>query len=288
MIKRQTTGSVVCTSCGKLVGVQEERCWNCGRRNPSLWGFAPAIRNLGHDLGFRSIVITGCLLLYLLSLLLSRGQINFGGLGFLGPANGAVQVLGASGSLPVFGNGWWWTLLSAGWLHGGLIHIGFNMYWVNQLAPVVAQMYGPGRSALIYLGASVFGFALTSGISYFMPGLPGPLRGAQFTLGASAAVFGWLGALIYYGRRSGSTQFSSQILSFALPLFVFGLIMPGVDNWAHAGGFIGGYGLSRWFDPLKPERIDHLLFALVGVVLCFAAVAASVFFGWTLLVPRGG
>ncbi len=283
MIRRQTTGSVVCSSCGKLVGVQDDRCWNCGRRNPSLWGFAPAIRNLGEDLGFRSVIIGGCALLYLASLLLSRGQIGFSGLGFLSPTTGAARVLGASGASPVFDYGWWWTVVSAGWLHGSLIHIGFNLYWVNQLAPVVAQMYGPGRSALIYLGASLVGFALTSGVGYLAPGLPGPLRGAPLTLGASAAIFGWLGALVYYGKRSGSSQFSKQIVSFAIPLFVFGLVMPGIDNWAHAGGFLGGYALSRWFDPLRPERIDHLLFALLGLLASALAVGASLLRGWPLL-----
>ena len=283
MIKRQTTGSVVCSSCGKLVGVQEERCWSCGRRNPSLWGFAPVIRSLGEDMGFRAVIITGCVLLYLASLLLSRGQIGFNGLNFMAPNGVATLALGSSGAYPIFQLGWWWTVLSAGWLHGSLIHIGFNMYWVNQLAAPVSRMYGPGRAVLIYLGASISGFALTSAIRMFLPFLPGPFGGAVNTLGASAAVFGWLGALVYYGRRSGSTQFSKQIVSFALPLFVFGLVMPGVDNWAHAGGFLGGYALSRWFDPLKPERIDHLMYALLGILVSAIAVGLTVLKAWPLV-----
>ncbi len=51
----------------------------------------------------------------------------------------------------------------------------------------------------------------------------------------------------------------SQALYYAVTLFVFGLIMRGVDNYAHAGGFLGGYVASRVLDPLKPERIDHLV-----------------------------
>ena len=47
MFKRQTSGSVVCTSCGSLVGVREEKCFNCGRRNPGMWGLAPLLRMLG-------------------------------------------------------------------------------------------------------------------------------------------------------------------------------------------------------------------------------------------------
>ena len=46
-------------------------------------------------------------------------------------------------------------------------------------------------------------------------------------------------------------------------LFIFGFIMPGVDNWAHAGGFAGGYATAKFLDPLRPERLDHLIAALL-------------------------
>src|SRR5207237_2528722 len=65
---RQRTGSVVCASCGSLVGVNDDRCYNCGRRNPGLWGFGPALRRFGNDLGFLSLVLYGCSALYLVSL----------------------------------------------------------------------------------------------------------------------------------------------------------------------------------------------------------------------------
>src|SRR5215204_2794677 len=52
VFRRQRTGSVICTSCGVLVGVGDDTCYNCGRRNPGLWGWAPAFRALGRDLGF--------------------------------------------------------------------------------------------------------------------------------------------------------------------------------------------------------------------------------------------
>src|SRR3970040_1401209 len=71
VIKRQTSGSVICTSCGVLVGVNDETCYNCGRRNPGLWGYAPAIRALGGDLGFVPFVIGTCVVLYALTLIFS-------------------------------------------------------------------------------------------------------------------------------------------------------------------------------------------------------------------------
>ena len=54
----------------------------------------------------------------------------------------------------------------------------------------------------------------------------------------------------------------AQALQYAVVLFVFGLIMPGIDNYAHAGGFLGGYLASMWLDPLKRERMDHTVVAL--------------------------
>jgi rhomboid protease GluP len=93
-------------------------------------------------------------------------------------------------------------------------------------------------------------------------------------VGASAPIFGLLGALVYYGRRTGSSMVSQQAKSWALTVFVIGFIFPGVDNWAHAGGFAGGYVVSRFLDPLRPERLDHLI---VGLVLLAATGIALVF-----------
>ncbi len=280
MFRRQTSGSVVCPSCGSLVGVNDERCYRCGRWNPALWGFAPLLRRLGNDLGFVPIVIGGCTVLYIVSLLVT---VTFAGpeaigatgiLSILAPAEGALRLLGESGAIPVFYDGHWWTLLSAGWLHGNFLHILFNMLWVRQLAPVVADMYGAGRMVIIYTVAGVAGFLLSSSAGAFGFSLPF-FHGAGFTVGASASIMGLLGALVHYGRRI-STAVYSQALGYAVVLFVFGLAMPGVDNFAHAGGFAGGYLASVWLNPLKPERQEHLIGALVCLAATLLAVVASV------------
>src|SRR6185295_17521904 len=101
LFNRQTSGSVVCTSCGSLVGVRDDKCFNCGRRNPGLWGFAPLLRSLGNDLGFVQLVIWGNGALYLVSLLLSGANIGLGGgnlLGILSPSGQSMFLLGASGA----------------------------------------------------------------------------------------------------------------------------------------------------------------------------------------------
>jgi len=280
MLKRQTAGSVVCPSCGSLVGVNDERCFRCGRWNPGLWGFAPLLRRLGNDLGFVPIVIGGCTLLYLVTLLATvaisgPGAIGASGLfSMLSPSTGTLFLFGAAGAVPVFEAGRWWTVLSAGWLHGGLLHILFNMLWIRQLAPAVADMYGAGRMVIIYTIAGIGGFLLSS----FAGTVPG-LHGAGITIGASAAIFGLLGALVHYGRRGASSALTSQALGYALVLFVFGLVMPGVDNYAHAGGFAGGYLASVWLNPMKPERQEHLIAALVCLGAVVVSVIVSVFTG---------
>ena len=274
MLSRQTSGSVLCTSCGVLVGVKDPKCYNCGRLNPGLWGYAPALRSLGQDLGFVPFVIGTCAIVYGFSLLASA-NIGMGGLfSMLSPDGRGLLLFGASGATPIFTLDRWWTVLSAGWLHGGLLHIFFNMYWVRQLAPPTADLYGPGRMIIIYTAASVAGFALTSFAAIYLPGFF-LLRGSNLTVGASASIMGLLGAMVYYGRRGGSSAIGSQALAYALLFGVFGLIMPGIDNYAHLGGFGGGYLAGRYLDPLKPERIDHLVIAVGCLAASLLAIVAS-------------
>ncbi len=284
MFGRQTTGSVVCVSCGYLVGVNDDRCYNCGRRNPGLWGFATAVRRLGSDLGFIPFVIGLSVVMYGLTLIGSRGNIGGASLfTMISPSSNSLLLFGASGAVPVFMFDRWWTVLSASWLHGGLLHIFFNMYWVRQLGPAVSDLYGPGRLVIIYTVAGVVGFTLTSLAGAYLQFLPlAILRGAPLTVGASASIFGLLGALVYYGRRTGSSQTYTQALQYAVIMFVFGLIMPGIDNYAHAGGFIGGYAASRLLDPLTPERINHMVWALVCIVLSVLSIVVSVVHGLML------
>jgi rhomboid protease GluP len=286
MFKRQTSGSVVCASCGSLVGVNDDRCYNCGRRNPGLWGYAPLVRALGRDFGFVNLITIVSVTLYVASLLLSGTNIRMQGLfGLLAPSLESLFLFGASGAVPVFTFGRWWTVLSATWLHGSLLHILFNMLWVRQLAPATAELYGAGRLVIIYVVSGVVGFMMSTLAGAYLGWLPIPfLRGAQFTVGASASVFGLLGALVYYGRRTGSSVVGSQALGYAMMLGIFGLIMPGIDNYAHAGGFVGGYLAAQWLDPLKPERIDHLVVALACLVATFLALAASILHGLALFL----
>jgi rhomboid protease GluP len=286
VFKRQRTGSVVCSSCGSLVGVNDEQCYSCGRRNPGMWGFGPLLRAFGNDLGFVTLVVYGCSALYAISLIITvalGGNVLGNGNPFaiLSPHSNVLLILGASGAIPVFGYGRWWTILSAGWLHGGVLHILFNMLWVRQLGPPTADIYGPGRMVIIYTIAGAVGFLLSSLAGYYLASIRIPfLMGAGLTVGASAPIFGLLGSLVYYGRRGGSSLIRTEAMGYAVTLFVMGLIMPGVDNYAHAGGFAGGYLAGAWLDPLRRERTDHLFVAAACLVLTALSILVSVVSVW--------
>jgi rhomboid protease GluP len=286
LLKRKTTGSVVCPSCGSLVGVRDDKCYSCGRANPGLWGFAPILRQLGSDLGFVPIVIGGSVTIYVLTLLASGPEVSVfsGGMNILVPSGRALLLFGMSGAVPVFLDGQWWTLLSASWLHGSLLHILFNMMWVRQLGPVTADVVGPARTVIIYTIAGICGFFLSSLAGYLLGGIPIPiLHGAYYTMGASASIFGLLGALVHYGRKSGSSLIHGEAMRYAVILFVFGLIMPGVDNYAHAGGFLGGYAASAFMNPLMRERGDHMLAAFICLGATLLAIVASILVGFRVI-----
>jgi len=279
MLKRQRTGSVVCASCGSLVGVNDDTCYSCGRRNPGLWGYGRALRELGNDLGFVKIVVFGCVALYAATLFLtiSIGEpIGMGSIfSMLGPGMRALVAFGASGEIPVFGMGRWWSFLSAGWLHAGLLHLGFNMMMVRQLGPPTADIYGAARMVIIYTIGGVVGFIFSTIAGYVLPAMP-IIGGGSFTIGASAPIFGLVGSLMYYSRRGGSSLVRSAVMGYVMSAVLFGILMPGIDNWAHAGGFVGGYLTGMWLDPLKPERMDHMVMAAGCLVVTALAIVASV------------
>ena len=287
MFGRQKSGSVLCRSCGGLTGVAEDSCFHCGARNPGLFGFAAGLRGVGADLGFGPLILTLCALAYGMSLALDPSGIGFRGLNFFSPSLEASERMGASGIYPVWQNGRWWTVLSAGWLHGSIIHIFFNMYWARILVPQVAELLGPARTVIVYVLASVAGFVMSSGAPILIlsvaPSLQGPLSVfpgyAMYTLGASAALMGLWGALIQYGQRTGSSSLRQWAWRNALYFLVFGLVMRGVDNWAHIGGFIGGWLVAKGLDPLRPEQTNHTLIAIACLLASVAAIAAS------LLIP---
>jgi rhomboid protease GluP len=264
-------GSMICPECGKLIGVSEEKCPFCGAWRPGMFGMTPRIQKLfGRQLDLIGAITIACVALYVIALILQPEAIfqSFGLFSLLSPGSRALYQLGMTGGL-AWREGWWWTLLTAQYLHGGLLHIFFNVMWIRNLGPSVEDAYGPARAFVIFNIAGVAGFL----VSNLVAGSP--------TIGASGAIFGLLAALIVYSRRRGIGHMSAQLWQWALILFAFGFFMSGVNNWAHAGGFAGGWIGASLMTPSDEKRetrgvqlLALLLIAatLIGFVLSFVTV----------------
>jgi rhomboid protease GluP len=221
----------------------------------------------------------GCGAVYLASLAMDPSGIGGSGLSVLSPGDLALFVLGESGAVPVFMYGRWWTVLSASWLHGSVLHIVFNMMSVRNLGPAVSEFYGGARTVIIYFVAGAAGFLASSFAGAYLTFLPDRLQGGSFTVGASAGVFGLLGAVLHYGRRGGSAHLRELATRWILINLVLGFSLARIDNWAHLGGLAGGYLTSFWLDPFQPERGTHSIMAIVCLVVSLLAIVASVVTG---------
>jgi len=248
-----------------------------------MWGFAPLLSRLGRDMGFVPFVIGSCAVLFVLTLVVAPVGRGGGIFSFLSPNFGSLILFGASGSIPVFTYGRWWTVLTAGWLHANLIHILVNMFSVRNVAPIVGEFYGASRMIIIYVVSGVAGFTLsTIAGATFLRFIP-LLGGGGFTVGASASITGLIGAVWFYGHRTGNTGVGEQAKMWVMSFLLMGFVFNGIDNWAHIGGLAGGYACAKFLDPMYPERLDHFLIALGCFVLTAIAFVVSIVHGIMLL-----
>src|SRR5262249_61988609 len=123
------------------------RCRFCGGWNPGVLGAAPARpRWSARQIALPPPIVSACIGLYVASLLLDPKAIfsNFSFWNLLAPSQRSLYQLGMTGGV-AWQQGWWWTVLTAIYLHGSLLHIFFNMMWVRDLGPAVTNAYGPAR-----------------------------------------------------------------------------------------------------------------------------------------------
>ncbi len=267
--------SMLCPQCRKLISSDERFCPYCGTGNPgSLWKRGV----LGGFSLFRvdpvKIIIIVNVAFYVLSLLLDPAALGLSAnpMTFLSPADGSLFLLGATGTLPINAYGRWWTLVSASFLHGGLLHLFFNMIALRQLAPFILEEFGFHRFAILYLWTGVAGFLL----SY--------LAGVPFTIGASASLCGLIGAILYYGKSRGGfygEQIYRQAMGWVVGLVLFGLFFSGINNWAHGGGLLSGIFiafLTGYRDRTKEKPLHRLMgtasILLTAAILLWAIIQA--------------
>jgi rhomboid protease GluP len=268
--KRQ---SILCPNCKKLISISEKKCPYCGTGNPAAWWKNNILTRGFNDpyLLVRSIIGVN-IGIYVISLLLNpRGfGLALNPLTFLAPSGQILELLGATGKVPIDAFQRYWTLVSANYLHGGILHIFFNMAAFRQLGLLVAREYGVYRMFIIYTLGGVIGFF----ISY--------LASVPWTIGASAAVCSLAGALLFYGKSRGGLYgraIYKQIGIWVIILFIFGLLVPVINNWGHGGGIAAGIGLGflLGYQERKKENVLHKL------VAGGCAVLTLVILGWAVV-----
>lgn len=237
----------LCPACGTLVGATATKCHQCGAN--MRFSFAAASRSLGRWMPQTSpvtyVVLAICCVMYALSFVITLKLSGGGGAGggIMNLGGIATQVnyrLGASLPLP-YNISQPWRFVTAIFLHGGLLHIGFNMWVLMDIGPMVEELYGSARYLFLYVATGVAGYLLSSSVGHL-------------SVGASGSLLGLIGVLLAAttGRKSMAAQaLRSALIRWLIYLAVLGFLTRGsTDNFAHMGGLASGYLLGR----LMPDR----------------------------------
>ena len=119
-----------------------------------------------------------------------------------------------------------------------MMHIGFNMWVLMDIGPQIEELYGSARYLFIYVVTGIGGYVLSSAFGHF-------------SVGGSGALLGLIGVLlaITTGRRSAGLQMlRSQLIRWLIYIGIWGLLFPGIDNYAHGGGLATGFLLGKIHD----------------------------------------
>ena len=201
------------------------------RREPGaiLGGFIPHARFV------TMIILIINFGLFLATVLFSQRAGNSSA--FMSVDGQTLLEFGAKYRVAILRYGQWWRLVTAGFLHGGLLHIGMNSWVLFDLGAQVEEVYGASRLIFIYFLATVFGF------------LASTFWTSAISVGASAGLFGLIGAMIALGMRHKSSALGVAIRGMYVRWAIYGLIfglLPGlhIDNAAHIGGLAAGFGAA--------------------------------------------
>jgi membrane associated rhomboid family serine protease len=175
-------------------------------------------------------------------------------------AAGGTDLLRDYGMWPVgiAVSGEWWRLLTAAFLHSGLLHIGFNMYVLYLLGPPLERALGAGRFVTLYLVA-----ALGGSVASYATSPPNTL-----SVGASGAVFGLMAAILVVGRRFRHDV--SQVAFLLAINLVIGFVVPNIDWRAHLGGAAAGAAMAVVM--AYAPRANRTLWQILGTLAVLAVL----------------
>lgn len=185
-------------------------------------------------------------------------------------ATGGEGLLERGAMVPVLvAGGEWWRLITAMFLHVGVLHLALNSFGLYIFGSLVEQTLGTARMVTLYL---VTGFCASAASFAF-----GPANVAA--VGASGAVFGMLGVWLAYNLRRRSLSMARANVQWALMLIginlVFGLSVPGIDNVAHVGGLLAGVAAGFGIEGFGDRR-TRTASAAVSMAVLVAGAAALV------------
>lgn len=159
-------------------------------------------------------------------------------------------------------SGDYYRLITSAFLHIGIVHLFLNMYSLYVLGPAVESFYGRFKYILIYLLSAIFGSLFTIVLS----------SENTVSAGASGAIFGLLGALLYFGynyRGYIGTIIKSQILPIVIYNLIIGFFISGIDMWGHIGGLLGGIFASYMLGTIENKKYNISNILLFVIYFCF-------------------
>lgn len=163
-------------------------------------------------------------------------------------------------------NGDIYRLITYMFLHGGIIHIFLNMYSLYVVGPRVEDFFGKWKFALIYLISGIGSGLLSIGL------------GDYTSVGASGAIFGLFGALIYFGnnyRGYIGAMIKSQVVPIVIYNLLMGFFIPGIDMWGHVGGLITGLITANMLGTIENKKYDIkniILFIIYIIFLIYLGI----------------
>ena len=204
----------------------------------------------------KPIVTFGIILICIIMFILSGGGYN----------TYKLVAYGANFSALVR-NGEVYRLVSYMFLHAGILHIVLNMYSLFIVGPRVEDFFGKWKYLLIYLFSGICGGLLSIGLT------PNTV-----SVGASGAIFGLFGALIYFGysyRGYIGAIVKSQVLPVVIYNLLMGLFIPGIDMWGHVGGLIGGILTANMLGTIENKKYNVsniILFVIYFAFLIYLGI----------------
>jgi rhomboid protease GluP len=271
----------MCPACRALIDRKDRVCPLCGERvsEVSQAGLGRALDSiLPQQARYTTMLLSVNLFLFGLMLLATirvRGGEFSGNLLFGGIDLDTLIRFGAKTRDEILG-GEWWRFVTPVFLHGSLIHIGFNSWVLFDLGPAVEGLYGPQKFLVLYITTGAASFVASF---LWNPNVP--------SVGASGAIFGLIGAMIAYGyrnRRGAGDAVRNMFVRWAVYMLMFGLIMPGIDNAAHIGGLVSGIAFG-WLVSDLPELTQS---GIQMWKLLRAVAVLVVLFGFIMVGLRAG